>query len=535
MIKGHIVMKSRIAALPLVISLITLLASCVQATQSYPDTLPSSPATLLPTPASTSTKTPEPVDTPKPMQSPTNMETPGILPDSEQAVDCTVVERLSLDSAEAQQIVEEFTQDFKERNPTEYMGMAILHRVDRLGEWAVVTGSVVGEGKDVIAVRRTPQGYQIAEHNHISAPLESFDEPEKLVPEYFLERLPDAPQALFTCLDQTWLLAVGYPSAPASVFQLAYVGTDDGTTEGVTEIHTLLSDGSNQNVLLHEPMLITGLTSSPDGEQLAFWGCPGSLANDCSEGNPDVWVVNWDGANLVNLTGDSAESDSHPDWSPDGTQIVFNSWRSGKAEIYIMQADGSGVRQLTEGMEDNQEPKWSPDGKWIAYHCSQTGETRIGVVSLDGQPAGEPIAGTMPVWSPANPDGEARLAFLCFQEGQSDICTIRPDGSDLTNLTDNPAEEHSAAWSPDGNWLAFVSNRGDDIDVYKVCATCPREPAAVRLTDEPRAVGWPAWSPDGGQCAYVDTGGQDLLLVNADRSDATYLASGVFGPPIWRP
>jgi Tol biopolymer transport system component len=57
----------------------------------------------------------------------------------------------------------------------------------------------------------------------------------------------------------------------------------------------------------------------------------------------------------------------------------------------------------------------------------------------------------------------------------------------------------------------------------------------MRLTDQPRAAGWPAWSPDGGQVAYVDTGGQDLLLVKADRSDATYLASGVFGPPIWRP
>jgi hypothetical protein len=88
-----------------------------------------------------------------------------------------------------------------------------------------------------------------------------------MVSEYFLERLPNAPQALFTCLDQAWLLAVGYSGEPSGVFQPAYVSTDGSTTEGVIEIHSLLSNGSSQNVLLHEPMLIIGLASSPEGEQ----------------------------------------------------------------------------------------------------------------------------------------------------------------------------------------------------------------------------------------------------------------------------
>ena len=103
------------------------------------------------------------------------------------------------------------------------------------------------------------------------------------------------------------------------------------------------------------------------------------------------------------------------------------------------------------------------------------------------------------------------------------------------NLTNSPADEHSAAWSPDGNWLAFVSNRSNDIDIYKVCATCSGEPVAVRLTDEVRYAMWPAWSPDGSQLAYANDPGGDLLLVNANRSNATYLTSGVFCPPIWRP
>lgn len=453
--------------------------------------------------------------------------------------ECAAVERLPPDSAEAQQILNESIANYRELHPTEYMGMAILHRVYRLGEWAIATGSIAGEATDVIAVRQTPNGYQIAESVHVF-PLESDEELQTWVIHPFLEKLPEAPAALFTCLEQSWLQPGGQSSQPVTDFQLAYVATEDGTTEGVTEIQTIRSGGSNHSVVLHEPMLIVGPVPAPDGGRIAFWGCPGSLANDCLQGeDTDVWSVNWDGAGLVNLTADSAESDNHPDWSPDGEQIVFDSWRSGSAEIYIMQADGNGVHRLTDGPGDNQEPEWSPDGRWIAYHCSQAGDTRICVVSPDGQQAGKPISGTSPEWSPINPDGEVRLAFLCFQDGHSDICMVSPDGARIVNLTDSPADEHSFAWSPDGKWIAYVSNAADDIDVYKVCTTCPKDSSdrstIVRLTDEIGPASWPAWSPDGSQVAYSAEPGGALLLVNADRSDATYLAGSVFGPPIWRP
>ena len=462
-------------------------------------------------------------------------ETPTLIPSLDH--DCASLEPLTPDSTEAQQIVEEFVSNYQEQYPTEYMGMAILERVYSLGEWAIVTGSITGEGTDIIAVHKTPQGYQIAEFIHLT-PLESDEELEARAIQPLLEKLPEAPQALITCMDQSWLLPIGYPSAPANVFQLAYVSTDDFTTQGVTEIKTVQSDGSNPDVLLHESMLIMGLDASPDGGRIVFWGCPGSLSSDCSDGEDlDIWVVNWDGSNLRNLTEDSAANESHPDWSADSRQLVFDSDRSGNPQLYIMNSDGYNLRQITDGPEFSSEPNWSPDGNWIAYHCrqaSETGiETRICVVSPDGQPAGEPISGTTPVWSPARLEGDMQLAFLCFQAGQSDICTARPDGSGIVNLTNTAADEHSAAWSPDGKWLAFVSNRGNDIDIYKVCVACPGEPIAVRLTDEPRPAGWPAWSPDGSQIAYESAG--DLLVIHADLSSLTYLTSGVFSPPIWRP
>ncbi|HWQ83826.1 MAG TPA: alpha-2-macroglobulin family protein, partial [Anaerolineales bacterium] len=132
------------------------------------------------------------------------------IPESETQVDCSQIEHLAIDSVEAQDIVDQFTQNFKEQNPTEFMGMTILQGVDRLGEWVLVQGSVSGEGKDVIVAQQTEQGYQIAERYIITAPLASFEDGESRVPDYFLEKLPEAPDELFTCLDQSWLLSVGY-------------------------------------------------------------------------------------------------------------------------------------------------------------------------------------------------------------------------------------------------------------------------------------------------------------------------------------
>jgi hypothetical protein len=132
------------------------------------------------------------------------------LPGSETQADCSQIEHLAIDSPEAQQIVEQFTKNFKEQNPTEYMGMTILQGVDRLGEWALVQGSVSGEAKDVIIAQQTEQGYQIAERYIITAPLRSFEDGETRVVNYFLEKLPGAPPELLTCLDQSWLMAVGY-------------------------------------------------------------------------------------------------------------------------------------------------------------------------------------------------------------------------------------------------------------------------------------------------------------------------------------
>ena len=98
------------------------------------------------------------------------------------------------------------------------------------------------------------------------------------------------------------------------------------------------------------------------------------------------------------------------------------------------------------------------------------------------------------------------------------------------NLTGN---ETNPTWSPDGKWLAFSSNEGNDIDIYKICVDCPGKSQPIRLTDEPRAAGSPQWTPDGAWLVYLER--QDLMVAKADRSYVAFLASPVFGSPVFLP
>ena len=123
---------------------------------------------------------------------------------------------------------------------------------------------------------------------------------------------------------------------------------------------------------------------SPDGRKLAFVSR--------RDGNSEIYVMNADGGAQENLTRQPA-SDSHPSWSRDGRKLVFVSRRDGNAEIYVMNADGSGLRNLTRTPSDDLDPAWSPDGRAIAFvqkkcvpnrPCATAYETYLYVVNADG-------------------------------------------------------------------------------------------------------------------------------------------------------
>jgi Tol biopolymer transport system component len=172
---------------------------------------------------------------------------------------------------------------------------------------------------------------------------------------------------------------------------------------------------------------------------------------------PKIWAVNPDGTNLIQLTR-GPHPDFIPAWSPDGRKIAFTREFRGSAEIFLMNADGSGVTQLTqETASHEQYPAWSPDGRRIAYRSAGEKEQDLFVMNADGsQPrriTDGPFEASDPAWSP---DGE-QIAFIC----DADLCLVgTEEASRPVQLLGTATPEFSPRWSPNGKWIAFARDPG---------------------------------------------------------------------------
>ena len=235
---------------------------------------------------------------------------------------------------------------------------------------------------------------------------------------------------------------------------------------------------------------------SPDGTQIAF--------QSSRDGNWEIYVMDADGKNLRRLTNYD-DSDVSPSWSPDGTQITFSSHRDGNWNIYVMDADGSNLRRLTRGVS----PSWSPDGTQIAFQSNRDGNWNIYVVYIDGSNPRQLTSYSS--WSPSwSPDG-TQIAFYATYQEDAEIYVMDADGKNLRQLTRLFSTDAFPSWSPDGTQIAFQSTRDGDEDIYVMDAdgSNPR-----RLTSYNGSDRSPSWSPDGTQIAFES---------NRDGNDEIYV------------
>ena len=140
-----------------------------------------------------------------------------------------------------------------------------------------------------------------------------------------------------------------------------------------SQLFWMYTDGSSQTRITDGTASDCCASWSPDGNKIAF-----------SEAG-DVYSINVNGSGKTNLTHlVSASVVTGPDWSPDGTQIVFASNHEGDYEIYRMQADGSNIIPLTDNTSEDMEPRWSPDGSKIAFLSDRDGISEVYLMNPDG-------------------------------------------------------------------------------------------------------------------------------------------------------
>ncbi len=255
------------------------------------------------------------------------------------------------------------------------------------------------------------------------------------------------------------------------------------------------------------------------------------------DGNYEIYVMNADGSEQKRLTNNPA-ADGLPSWSPDGKKIAFQSTRDGNGDIYIMNADGREQKRLTNnvGANANGFPCWSPDGKKIAFVLNRDTNPEIYIMNADGSEqknmTNNPAVDRIPSWSP---DGK-KIAFTSDRDGIRNIYVMNADGTDQKKLTSNPGGNGFPCWSPDGRKIAFSANRNRNLEIYVMNADGTDQ---KRLTNNPAVDGIPSWSPDGKKIAFISNrdGNLEIYIMNADGSEQRNLTNNPVADmaPSWSP
>jgi TolB protein len=201
------------------------------------------------------------------------------------------------------------------------------------------------------------------------------------------------------------------------------------------------------------------------------------------------------------------------------------------AEIFVVGNDGAHARSLGAGLS----PAWSPSGRRLAFDAPTNGNYDVWTMRADGRDrrrvTQNPAPDYFASWSP---DG-TQVVFTSDRGGE-DLYVVGADGSGERRLTTDPAPDWGAAWSPDGSRIAFAGNARGNLEVELVN---PDGTGRIALTDDPARDYDPAWSPEGTRIAFTSErdGDANVYVTNADGSGVTRLTDDPAGDyrPAWSP
>lgn len=246
-------------------------------------------------------------------------------------------------------------------------------------------------------------------------------------------------------------------------------------------------------------------------------------------GESDVYALDVMRHLAVNLTR-SPYSDFIPYWERASGRILFAANREsvlGESFVYSMAPDGRDLRYVSRWYSYTTNFILSPDGRYSAFVENKT----LYIKATDGGETRQLTRGVyanMPAWSPDS----ASIAFASNHGGDMDIYRVSLADGSLINLSAHPASDTWPVWSPDGQRLAFVSARTGDADIY-VLDLANR--SLTNLTQHPHEDRMPSWSPDGQFIAFASRrGGWPGIYVVAADSGRIHAVYRGYDRPAWR-
>ena len=263
------------------------------------------------------------------------------------------------------------------------------------------------------------------------------------------------------------------------------------------------------------------------------------------DGDQEIYVMDADGSDERNLTNDPGD-DFDPDWSLDGTRIAYVSNRTGQAHVWVMDADGSNQQQLTQDSNGGLAPRWSNDGTKIVYTRSGS----LYVMNADGSDAqvvmeAEQEKTAAPCragafaggWSPDDEVITYYSASVTRQIGQ--VCTIKAGGAEPVVIVADPESyDVEPVFSPDGKSIVYRAIIDGQHDIWVVDLDTGDK---TNLTDDPDLDIEPDWSPDG---EWISFGALrrgephfDLFIMRRDGTDVRRLTDDPAkeANPVWAP
>ncbi len=284
-------------------------------------------------------------------------------------------------------------------------------------------------------------------------------------------------------------------------------------------------------------LMVCVLALGPESEA-AFPGQNGKIAFVSSrDGNNEIYVMNADGTGLQNMTQNAA-NDYEPAWSPDGGQLLFTSRRAGDDRIFEMPGFGGEAtpRSFLSGTRLETSPTKAPNGR-VAFETNLHGGYEIYSQDATGEARrlteNDPISDRAPVFSP---DG-AQIAFWSTRAGTGrDIFVMNNNGTNVRQLTNYSDSDRDPAWSPDGTKIAFERNLGSNSDLFVMNADGTNQ---VNLTNNPADDRYGAWSPDGTKIAFRSSrdGNSEIYVMDANGANVKRLTNNVASDedPDWQP